>query len=84
MRIADLDTSRGDECPSGWTKITTNDAGQPSIDVCRSPSDDAGCYPARFHVHGTSYHKICGKQGDTEDLQLMHLLLLTRVLTVHM
>ena len=23
MRIADLDTSRGDDCPSGWTEITT-------------------------------------------------------------
>ena len=22
MRIADLDTSRGDDCPSGWTEIT--------------------------------------------------------------
>ena len=23
MRISDLDTSRGDACPSGWAKITT-------------------------------------------------------------
>ena len=23
MKIADLDTSRGDECPTGWIKITT-------------------------------------------------------------
>ena len=61
MRIADLDTSRGDDCPSGWTKITTNDAGQPSIDVCRTPSDNGGCYPTIFTVNGTSYHKICGK-----------------------
>ena len=61
MRIADLDTSRGDDCPSGWTKITTNDGGQPSIDVCRSPSDNAGCYPTMFTVNGTSYNKICGK-----------------------
>ena len=61
MRIADLDTSRGDDCPLGWTKITTNDAGQPSIDVCRTPSDNAGCYPTIFTVNKTSYHKICGK-----------------------
>ena len=61
MRIADLDTSRGDDCPSGWTKIATNDAGQPSIDVCRSPSDGAGCYPTIFSVNVVSYHKICGK-----------------------
>ena len=61
MRIANLDTSRGDDCPSGWTKITTNDAGQPSIDVCRTPSDNGGCNPTIFTVNGTSYHKICGK-----------------------
>jgi len=61
MRIADLDASRGDDCHSGWTKITTNDAGQSSIDVCRSTSDNDGCYPVNFSVNGTSYHKICGK-----------------------
>ena len=61
MRIADLDTGRGDDCPSGWTKITTNDAGQPSIDVCRSPNDNPGCYSSNFTINGTNYHKVCGK-----------------------
>ena len=62
MRIADLDTSRkGDDCPLGWRKIKTNDAGQPSRIVCRSANDKAGCYPTTFTVNGTSYHKICGK-----------------------
>ena len=61
MRVADLDTSRGDDCPSGWTKITTNDVGQPSIDVCRSSSDDPGCYSTSFIVNGASYHRVCGK-----------------------
>ena len=61
MRIADLDTSRGDDCPSGWTKIATNDRGHPSIKVCRSPSNNAGCYSATFAVNGVSYRKICGK-----------------------
>ena len=61
MRIADLDTSRGDDCPSGWTKITTNDQGHPSIDVCRSPSNKLGCYSTTFTVNGVSYRKICGK-----------------------
>ena len=80
MRVADHDTSRGDDCPSEWTKITTNDAGQPSIDVCRPPSNNAGCYPTSFPVHGTSYHKICGKvRGYIKDIQLMPLKLLTRV-----
>ena len=62
MRIADLDTSRGDDCPSGWTKITTNNvSGHPSIAVCRSPSDNPGCYPTTFTVNEASYQKICGK-----------------------
>ena len=63
MRIADLDTSRGDDCPAGWTKITTNDAGYPSIDiqVCRSLSNDPGCYATIFTVNGLDYHKVCGK-----------------------
>ena len=61
MRIADLDTSRGDDCPSGWTKITTFGGGQPSIDVCRSPNNNVNCYPTIFSVNGVSYHKICGK-----------------------
>ena len=71
MRIADLDTSRGDDCPSGWTKWFTNDAGQPRRTVCRSPNNNAGCYPTIFNVNGVSYHKICGKargyQGHTTD-----------------
>ena len=61
MRIADLDTSRGDDCPSRWTKITTNDPGQPSIDVCRIPTRNPGCFSVSFTVNGTNYHKICGK-----------------------
>ena len=35
--------------------------GQPSIDVCRSLSDNGGCYPTIFTVNGASYYKICGK-----------------------
>ena len=45
MRIVNLDTSRGDSCPSGWSKITTpNDPANPAIDVCKSPNDNAGCH----------------------------------------
>ena len=61
MRIADLDTSRGDDCPSGWTKITTKDQGHPSKKVCRSPSSRAVCISTTFKVNGVSYCKICGK-----------------------
>ena len=62
MRIADLDISRGDDCPTGWTKTTTaNDGMNPATDVCRSPNDNAGCHSTSFTVNGTSYHKVCGK-----------------------
>ena len=56
MRIADYDTSRGDNCPSGWNKITAN-----GIDVCRSPNDSGGCHPTTFSVNLVGYTKICGK-----------------------
>ena len=56
MKIADYDTSRGDDCPKGWNKITAN-----NIDMCRSPSDSAGYYPTIFSVHNVGYNKICGK-----------------------
>ena len=58
MRVANFSISSGDDCPTGWTKITTPTT--PSIEVCRSPSDDAGCYPVTFSVSGVKYHKICG------------------------
>ena len=56
MKIADYDTSRGDDCPKGWNKITAN-----SIDLCRSPSNSAGCYSSMFSVQKVEYNKICGK-----------------------
>ena len=56
MRIADYDTSRGDNCPSGWNKITAN-----GIDVCRSPNDSGGCHPTTFSVNLVGYNEICGK-----------------------
>ena len=58
MRVVDLDTARGDDCPTGWAKDTTDN---PDIDVCRSPNDNAGCHSTFFPVNGTSYHKICGQ-----------------------
>ena len=61
MRIADLNTIRGDDCPTGWSKFTTNDPTFPSIDVCQSPTTGAGCFPTIFSVYNVSYSKICGK-----------------------
>ena len=56
MKIADYDTSRGDDCPKGWIKITAN-----NIDVCRSPRNSSGCYSTNFFVKNIGYNKICGK-----------------------
>lgn len=62
MRIADLNTSRGDACPTGWSKLTTpNVPDHPSIDVCQSPTTGRGCFPTTFSVNNASYSKICGK-----------------------
>ena len=54
MRIADLDTSRGDDCPSGWTKITT------PVATCIAPSNNAGCYSTNFSTLSIPYSKVCG------------------------
>ena len=54
MKIADLDTSRGDNCPSGWTKITT------PVAACVAPSKKAGCYSANFSTLNLLYNKVCG------------------------
>ena len=63
MRIADHDTSRGDDCSSEWAKITTpNEPPYPAIPVCRSPSDTlAGCFSSFFPVDNASYNAVCGK-----------------------
>ena len=54
MRIADLNTSRGDDCPSGWTKITT------PVTACIAPSNNAGCYSTNFFTLSIPYSKVCG------------------------
>ena len=54
MRIADLDTSRGDDCPSGWTKIST------PVAACIAPNVSAGCYSTNFSTLSVPYSKVCG------------------------
>ena len=55
MRIANIDTTQGDDCPNGWRKIT-----QPRP-LCRGSGDAAGCYSAYFSNNKTEYNSICGK-----------------------
>ena len=55
MRIANIDTTQGDDCPSGWSNIT-----QPRP-LCRGSGDAAGCYSAYFSNNKAEYNSICGK-----------------------
>ena len=55
-RIASVDISAGDECPTGWNKSSHS-----NISFCRSPSDNAGCYSTNFSANGMSYTRVCGK-----------------------
>ena len=54
MRIADLDTSRGDDCPSGWSKIAN------PVAACIAPNDTRGCYSSWFSTLSFSFSKVCG------------------------
>ena len=70
MKVADYDTSRGDDCPNGWIKTTAN-----NIDMCRSSSNSAGCHSSIFNVNKINYNKICGKvKGYTRKAHPLHLL----------
>ena len=52
MRIADINTSRGDSCPDGWTTYNSN--------YCIGGSA-AGCHSVSFSTNSTRYDKVCGK-----------------------
>ena len=60
MRIAGLDTSKGDDCLSGWSKITT--PSPETLKVCRASSDDAGCHQVIYSTYGLNYSltNVCG------------------------
>ena len=71
MRIADLDTSRGDDCPIGWTNITT------PVAACIAPSSNAGCYSTNFSTLSIPYSKVCGmavgyQKGSTDGFAALH------------
>ena len=57
--IVKLDISKGDSCPSGWTRITTP-GDLPKV-VCRSGNDASGCYSAIFTTYNITFNKICGE-----------------------
>ena len=55
MRIADLNTSRGDICPSSWSSYNNS-----YNNYCTGGSA-AGCYSAHFSTNSATYSKVCGK-----------------------
>ena len=67
--IAKFDTSKGDSCPSGWTKITTPGASPKS--VCRS-GNYFGCDSTIFSTSNITFNKICGQVKATrKEIQML-------------
>ena len=71
-RIASINITRGDDCPTGWSKSSHD-----GISFCRSPSDNAGCYPVLFSSKDISYQKVCGmargyQKGGTDGFRSPH------------
>jgi len=66
-RIANINISAGDECPSGWRKGTHS-----GVSFCRVVSNDRHvCSSAYFSTNGTSYQRVCGRargyqKGETD------------------
>ena len=54
MRIADLNTTRGDSCPEGWINNV-------AYKLRCTGGESAGCYSANFSTIGTQYTKVCGQ-----------------------
>jgi len=56
-RIAHIDISTGDDCPTGWLKSV-----QSGVSFCRVASNNRGvCSSATFSTGTTSYQKVCGR-----------------------
>ena len=56
-RIANINTSAGDDCPGDWRKATHS-----NISFFRVASDDHDtCSSASFSTNGISYQRVCGR-----------------------
>ena len=55
-RIAAINISAGNGCPTGWLKSSHN-----GVSFCTAPSDNAGCYSTFFSTNGVSYQHVCGR-----------------------
>ena len=55
-RIASINISAGDDCPTGWNKSSYN-----GVNFCRAPSGGRNCYSTFFSTNGISYQHVCGR-----------------------
>ena len=55
-RIASINISAGNDCPTGWNKSSYN-----GVSFCRASNDSGGCYPTFFSTNGVSYQHVCGR-----------------------
>ena len=56
-RVAHINVSAGDDCPSGWRRDTYS-----NVSFCRLVSDDPlTCSSANFSTNETSYQRVCGR-----------------------
>ena len=56
-RIANINISAGDDCPSGWHNDTHS-----GVSFCRVVSDDQNtCSSTNFSTNGASYQGVCGR-----------------------
>ena len=54
MKIADLNTTRGDSCPERCINTV-------AYKLCCTGGESVGCYSANFSTIGTHYTKVCGQ-----------------------
>lgn len=54
-RVANLDMSRGSNCPSGLVKTTSPRS------MCHRESYSAGCSSVTYKTYGVSYSRVCGR-----------------------
>ena len=71
-RIASIDVSAGDDCPTGWNQSSYN-----GVSFCRASSDRTGRYSVFFPTNGVSYQHVCGRargyqKGSTDGFTADH------------
>ena len=70
MKTADLGTNKGDDCPSGWTKVTT------LIAACITANSEAVCYFVIFTTLSVPFGKVEYQWViiNTTSMNLLHLI----------